>query len=158
MTVGELNHLMTYVTEGWMLFSIGFIGIEFVSFVSRRIQEDIAADQLALKEAQTEEVSVTEAAESAVTQRETQAVSMAEVPSSSPETSLDKPFTPEPPPAPKADFSKSDSGAENASDDAAPEALTEEDEARLEEVAAVSEQLAKTKNKQSDSPSVSVST
>lgn len=158
MTVGELNHLMTYVTEGWMLFSIGFIGIEFVSFVSRRIQEDIEADRLALKEAQTEAVSVSEAVESAIAQKEAQAASVAEVPNTPPETSTPKSLAPEPTPAPKAEPSNRDGEAESSSEETAPEALTEEDEARLEEVAAVSEQLAKTKSKQSDSSSVSVST
>ncbi len=52
MSVHELNQLMTYVVEGWMLFSAGFIGTTFVSFVSKRIQEDIAAAELAQAESQ----------------------------------------------------------------------------------------------------------
>lgn len=103
MSVGELNQLMTYVVDGWMLFSAGFISIGFISFVSRRIQEDIEADAVALANQQSVEASVAKTAEVSVT-----------------------------------------------------EAI--EDAARLEEVAAVSEQLAKTKSKQSDSSSVSVST
>ncbi|MEL6554303.1 MAG: hypothetical protein AAFQ63_12680 [Cyanobacteria bacterium J06621_11] len=91
MSISELNHFMTYVLDGWMLFSAGFIGISFVSFVSKRIQEDLETEALAL--AQLEEAAVEEA-----------------------------------------------------------------EAARLEEVAAVSQQLAKNKDKQSDSSSVSVST
>ena len=41
MSVSELNDFMTYVIEGWMLFSAGFIGTTFVAFVARRIQEDL---------------------------------------------------------------------------------------------------------------------
>ncbi len=105
MSVGELNQLMTYVIDGWMLFSAGFIGIGLISFVSRRIQEDIEADAIALANQQSAAVGIAETAEVRVTQ-------------------------------------------------------AVEDAARLEEVAAVSEQLAKTKtkSKQSDSSSVSVST
>ena len=167
MTVGELNHLMTYVTEGWMLFSLGFIGIEFVSFVSRRIQEDIEADKLALKNAQTDEVSVTEAVEETIAQTQSQAVSVpAEALEFSPSASnIPKTAFSTPSAEPRSDKSepskhepgngKSEKGEPEA---ASPEELTQEDEARLEEVAAVSEQLAKTKSKQSDSSSVSVST
>ena len=91
MSISELNHFMTYVIEGWMLFSAGFISTTFVAFVSKRIQEDIEAAELA-------ELQATEQAE--------------------------------------------------------------KDVARLEEVAAVSEKLAQTKEKtkQSDTSSVSVST
>lgn len=91
MSISELNHFMTYVIEGWMLFSAGFISTTFVAFVSKRMQEDIAA--AALAELQSAE-------------------------------------------------------------------QTEEDVARLEEVAAVSEKLAQTKEKtkQSNTSSVSVST
>lgn len=91
MSISELNHFMTYVIEGWMLFSAGFISTTFVAFVSKRMQEDIAAAALA----------------------ELQAAEQ-----------------------------------------------TEEDVARLEEVAAVSEKLAQTKEKtkQSNTSSVSVST
>ena len=141
MTIGELNHLMTYVTEGWMLFSIGFISIGFVSFVSRRIQEDIEADRLALEAAQANDVSATEAVESEVSQDLSQAESAAIEVSVSPVSQA-------------TEASLGDSTQE----DLTQEDLTQEDEARLEEVAAVSEQLAKTKNKQSDTSSVSVST
>lgn len=105
MSVGELNQLMTYVIDGWMLFSAGFIGIGLISFVSRRIQEDIEADAIALANQQSAAVDTLEMAEVRVTQ-------------------------------------------------------AAEDAVRLEKVAAVSEQLAKTKtkSKQSDSSSVSVST
>ena len=146
MTIGELNHLMTYVTEGWMLFSIGFISIGFVSFVSRRIQEDIEADRLALEAAQANDVSVTEAVESEVSQDLSQAESVAIEVSVSPVSQA-------------TEASLGDSTQEDLTqEDLTQEDLTQEDEARLEEVAAVSEQLAKTKNKQSDTSSVSVST
>ena len=156
MSVGELNQLMTYVTEGWMLFSVGFIGIELVSFVSRRIQEDIDAEALALKEAQTDEVSVTEAVEGAISQAE----SSTQVQPASVSTEAPQPFAPEISAPPKPEFSAppAEQDGDGSSEEAESEDLTVEDEARLEEVAAVSEQLAKTKNKQSDSPSVSVST
>ena len=91
MSISELNHFMTYVLEGWMLLSGGFVGIGFISFVSKRIQEDLEAEAAQL--AQSE-------------------------------------------------------GA----------AQVDADAARLEEVAAVSQQLAKNKDKQSDVSSVSVST
>lgn len=48
MSISELNHFMTYVLDGWLLFSAGFVGIGFISFASRRIQEDIEAEALAL--------------------------------------------------------------------------------------------------------------
>ncbi|MGB3293712.1 MAG: hypothetical protein WBB01_12055 [Phormidesmis sp.] len=94
MSISELNHFMTYVLEGWMLFSAGFISIGFVTFTARRIQEDIEAEALALAQAEGVSATVTAA----------------------------------------------------------------EDSARLEEVAAVSEQLAKNREKQADASSVSVST
>ncbi len=105
MSISELNHFMTYVIEGWALLSLGSISIGFVSFMARRIQEDLEAEALVLTESveETEEVALVEAA----------------------------PI--------KAD-------------------LVAADAARLEEVAAVSEQLAKTKENQSDSSSVPVST
>ena len=46
MSISELNHFMTYVIEGWMVFSAGFISTTFVAFVSKRIQEDIEAAEL----------------------------------------------------------------------------------------------------------------
>ena len=155
MSVGELNHLMTYVIDGWMLFSVGFIGIEFVSFVSKRIQEDIDAEAAALKQAdaQTEEVSVTETVESAVAQPVAQTTDVS--------TEISNTPLPETPTAPKAEPTTppaEQGGDELFGEEVSPEALTVEDEARLEEVAAVSEQLAKTKNKQTDASSVSVST
>ena len=53
MSISELNHFMTYVIEGWMLFSAGFIGTTFVAFVSKRIQEDLqAAEQQAAEAAE----------------------------------------------------------------------------------------------------------
>lgn len=107
MSISELNHFMTYVVDGWLLFSAGAISIGFVSFVSRRIQEDIEADAVALAQELTQEMEAT----------------VAEV-----ETEVE------------------------TVDEEAIEA------ARLEEVAAVSEQLAKNKGKQSDTSSVSVST
>ncbi len=128
MSISELNHFMTYVLEGWMLFSAGFISIGFVTFTARRIQEDIEAEALALAQAEGVSESVTEAV--AVTP--TQLVLATEVPK---------------PHAPLA----SSGGAESFAEEA-------EDSARLEEVAAVSEQLAKNREKQSDASSVSVST
>ncbi len=50
MSISELNHFMTYVIEGWALLSLGSISIGFVSFVARRIQEDLEAEALALTE------------------------------------------------------------------------------------------------------------
>jgi len=97
MSISELNQFMTYVIEGWMIFSAGFVSTTFIAFVSKRIQEDVAAAELA---------------------------------------------------------------AEQAAGQAAEQAAEEVDAARLEEVAAVSEQLAQTKEKtkQSGTSSVSVST
>ncbi|MBE9063728.1 hypothetical protein [cf. Phormidesmis sp. LEGE 11477] len=105
MSISELNHFMTYVIDAWALLSIGSVSVGFISFVSRRIQEDIEAEKLALTEGveETEDVALIEAA-----------------------------------PA-KADLAAADA-------------------ARLEEVAAVSEQLSKAKENQSDSTSVPVST
>ncbi|MEO0770656.1 MAG: hypothetical protein AAFY72_14730, partial [Cyanobacteria bacterium J06649_4] len=60
MSISELNHFMTYVLEAWMLFSAGFVSIGFVSFASRRIQEDIEADALALTQAMEEAVAEAE--------------------------------------------------------------------------------------------------
>lgn len=166
MSVSDLNHFMTYVIEGWMLFSAGFISTTFVSFVSRRIQEDLEAAALAegiteatsgkvvgqLAAAVTEEVNisadvgVTEAVEAAVEQTMT---------------------APEPLKTAYAPTTTTPSGRENdevfanepTTEDAAKSLETDRTEAaRLEEVAAVSEQLAKNRGKQSDSSSVSVST
>ncbi len=109
MSISELNHFMTYVIDGWALFSVGFVSIGFVSFLARRIQEDIEAEALTLSEG-VEEVAV-----------ETANVAVVEAASVEEDT-------------------------------------TAADAARLEEVAVVSEQLAKTKESQSDSTSVSVST
>ncbi len=106
MSVSELNHFMTYVLEGWMLFSAGFVSFGFISFAARRIQEDLAAEALALTQ--------TESAPESVIQGVSEGTD----------------FTIE----------------------------AAKESARLEEVAAVSEQLAKTKGKQSDTSSVSVST
>jgi hypothetical protein len=107
MSVSDLNHFMTYVIEGWMLFSAGFISTAFVSFVLRRVQEDAEAAKLALAEAETLALSAQAAEPVAL--------------------------------APVVE-------------------IDEAEAARLEEVAAVSEQLAKNKEKQSSSGSVSVST
>ncbi len=100
MSVHELNQLMTYVVEGWMLFSAGFIGTTFIAFVSKRIQEDIVAAELAQSELQID------------AQTDAQTVAPNDV----------------------------------------------EEAARLEEVAAVSEKLAKEKEQQPNASSVSVST
>lgn len=131
MSVSELNHFMTYVIDGWMLFSTGFIGIAFVSFVSRRIQEDIAAETAALVQGESQ-------GEKAI----------APVSSSKKVTAIQ--------PAAEATDPSPVSPAEPT--DGADTADVEKDAARLEEVAAVSEKLSKAKEKQSDSSSVSVST
>ncbi|MEO1622403.1 MAG: hypothetical protein AAFU53_15400 [Cyanobacteria bacterium J06632_3] len=107
MSISELNHFMTYVLDGWILFSAGFVSIGFISFVSRRIQEDIEAEVLAL--AQAEQEALVEA--EGVSAIEEEAIEKEKV-----------------------------------------------EAARLKEVAAVSEELAKTKSKQTDTSSVSVST
>ena len=105
MSISELNQFMTYVLDGWLLFSAGFISIGFISFVSKRIQEDLEAEALALAQSNQQ--------------------------------------------------SSQENVQENVSEKSAEEAA---EAARLEEVAAVSEQLAKNKSKQSDTSSVSVST
>ncbi len=110
MSVHELNQLMTYVVEGWMLFSAGLISTTFIAFVSRRIAEDMEAATLTLANVQTM------ALPASVTQNVSEALSEEAI--------------------------------------AAQEAA---EAARLEEIAAVSEKLAKEKEKQSGS-SVSVST
>jgi len=153
MSISELNHFMTYVLDGWLLFSAGFVGIGFISFVSKRIQEDLEAEALALTQAdsdsviETDDVSIEQAVESAIAQT-------AAMPSQSTPPADKTPKPIEPP-------------TNEESDDSAPEnpqlenPQIEEDEAeaaRLKEVAAVSEELAKTKSKQSDTSSVSVST
>ncbi len=150
MSVGELNQLMTYVIEGWMLFSAGFTSIAFVSFVARRVQEDAEAAELTQLEGQTESiveskaVTVTETVEMAVAQ--TAAKPKAQTPK--PKKSEPKQSNPEAPPAQNTDESL---GEETIVDE-------EKEKARLEEVAAVSEKLAKAKEKQSSASSVSVST
>lgn len=132
MSISELNHFMTYVLEGWMLFSAGFISIGFVSFTARRIQEDIEAEALALSQSE----GVSDSATETVAATTTQLVAQASAP---------QPPQPQAPPA--VGTEEGGSSAEEA-----------EDSARLEEVAAVSEQLAKNRGKQSDGSSVSVST
>lgn len=152
MSVGELNHLMTYVTEAWMLFSLGFVSIGFGSFVSRRIQEDLEAEAVALKAQPADKLSVIEAVESTVVQTAPQPVNTS--------TEVTKASTPESPAATNAEPPKSpiEQTGNEPTEEADPKDLTEEDEVRLEEIAAVSEQLSKTKSKQSDASSVSVST
>ena len=144
MSVHELNHLMTYVIEGWMLFSAGFTSVAFVSFVARRIQEDEAAiaQANAQLEAQTQSVSETEDLTVAATAPVSQAVENSKAPKT-PKPKAPKSKAPKPSP--------SDTGDEQLTDEA-------EEAARLEEVAAVSEKLAKAKEKQSNASSVSVST
>lgn len=107
MSISELNQFMTYVLDGWLLFSAGFVGIGFISFVSKRIQEDLEADAIAL--AQSTEAVVEETNELSADETVEAAEAVAEA-------------------------------------------------ARLEEVAAVSEQLAKSKPKQTETSSVSIST
>ncbi len=146
MSVSELNELMTYVVEGWMLFSAGFIGTTFVAFVSKRIQEDMEAAELAQSEKQSEgliegliEGVSAELSESVVEAVEVTAPQSIEAaPSMSPSISSPSIST--------------EGGEENMAVDA-------DEAARLEEVAAVSDKLAKEKQKQSgSSSSVSVST
>lgn len=125
MSISELNHFMTYVLEGWLLFSAGFVGIGFISFVSRRIQEDIEAETQAI--AQAMEAATVEAAQ---VQNEVGVETVA---------------------------------VEEAAGEVDEEVAEEVDEeareiARLKEVAAVSDKLAKTRSSQSDTSSVSVST
>ncbi|MEL6940568.1 MAG: hypothetical protein AAFO84_15410 [Cyanobacteria bacterium J06598_1] len=160
MSISELNHFMTYVLDGWMLFSTGFIGISFISFVSKRIQEDIEAEALSQADSatvtETNEVNITEAAESSVVQTITAAPEAI-----TPEAVVPEPTQPEPK-QPKAESPKPPSEKDNDAftDPLEPEEVDEEvvEAARLKEVAAVSEELAKTKAKQSDTSSVSVST
>lgn len=140
MSVSELNHLMTYVIDGWMLFSAGFMGIAFVSFVSRRIQEDIATEALALTQGEAQKEAQRESAIAPVSAAEkVTAIQTTEAPG---------------PTAPSLEL------ASTLQDEPADEADTvdADEAARLEEVAAVSEKLSKTKEKQSGSSSVSVST
>lgn len=129
MSISELNHFMTYVLEGWLLFSAGFVGIGFISFVSRRIQEDIEAETQAI--AQSMEAATVEAAQ---VQNEVGVETVAV-----------------------------EEAAEEAAEEVDEEVAEEVDEeameiARLKEVAAVSDKLAKTRSSQSDTSSVSVST
>ncbi|MEM9089081.1 MAG: hypothetical protein AAGC93_10090 [Cyanobacteria bacterium P01_F01_bin.53] len=147
MSVSDLNHFMTYVIEGWMLFSAGFIGTTFVSFVSRRIQEDMEAAALAA--GVTDEATVTEAVEAALEQSVAAAVTEA------PPSPADAPASPKPETPAGLD---GDEPAAAETGEEADEVTDEKEAARLEEVAAVSEQLAKNRGKQSDSSSVSVST
>ncbi len=58
MSISELNQFMTYVLDGWLLFSASSVGIGFISFVSRRIQEDIEAENLVIAQATTEAAKV----------------------------------------------------------------------------------------------------
>lgn len=141
MSVGELNELMTYVIEGWMLFSAGFTSVAFVSFVARRIQEDEAAIAQANAQLDAQVESVSETEELTVTTAVTQTVASSK-PAATPTPKLSKP-KPEPSQADPSD-----------------EALAEEadEAARLEEVAAVSEKLVREKEKQSSTSAVSVST
>ncbi|MEL6353351.1 MAG: hypothetical protein AAFR58_16610 [Cyanobacteria bacterium J06627_28] len=130
MSISELNHFMTYVLDGWLLFSAGFVGIGFISFASRRIQEDIEAEALALAQSIEQSVEAAEAVSlSAVVAEEVVAGEVVD----------------------------EDVAVETA---VAEEVVDEEtlDAARLEEVAVVSEQLAKNRGKQSDTSSVPVST
>ena len=138
MSVSELNHFMTYVIDGWMLFSAGFISIAFVSFVSRRIQEDIAAESLAQVAGQKEKAQ----AEKAIAPVNTPVNTTKKVTAAQPAAEAD---------------SSSASHAE-PTNSAATADIAAAEAARLEEVAAVAEQLSKAKEKQSDSSSVSVST
>ncbi|MEL6775725.1 MAG: hypothetical protein AAFO06_00600 [Cyanobacteria bacterium J06597_16] len=166
MSINDLNHFMTYVIEGWMLFSAGFIGTTFVSFVSRRIQEDIEA--AALAEGLTEEVSealtVTEAVEAAVV--ESAKAESASVSPAAPITSEPNAENPSPPlpSSPQPDDSATGDGDETFGDELGGNepvddlSVEEQEAARLDEVAAVSEQLSKNRGKQADSSSVSVST
>lgn len=156
-----------------MLFSAGFISTTFVAFVSRRIQEDLEAAALAegvteelsgkvvgqLAAAVTEEVnitedvSVTEAVETAVEQT---------IAASKPLKTAAAPMPPAPPTPSGRENDEAfanELAAEEAAEEAAETLKKDKTEAaRLEEVAAVSEQLAKNRGKQSDSSSVSVST
>ncbi|MGB3298172.1 MAG: hypothetical protein WBA76_07870 [Phormidesmis sp.] len=132
MSVHELNQMMTYITEGWMLFSAGFIGTTFISFVSRRIQEDIEAAELAQTDGQS--------SQSSNLQVESQQVTSAVAPTVAPTATVEAP------------------PANEQTDEALAEEIDAEEIARLEEIAAVSEKLAKEKEQQSNASSVSVST
>ena len=113
MSISELNHFMTYVVDGWALFSLGSVSLGFISFVSRRIQEDIAAESLALSQGAGAAIKTGAKANVKIKVESKTNVEAKEIEAA--------------------------------------------DAARLEEVAAVSEQLAKTKDIQSDGSSVSVS-
>ena len=152
MSVSELNHLMTYVIEGWMLFSAGFTSIAFVSFVAKRVQEDIEAAELAQTEGQAEGQTVQLNESQTVTVAETVEPAIAQT-ASAPKAQTPKAQTP----APKKSAPKTPL-AQNTDEVLGEEAIADETEkARLKEVAAVSEKLAKIKDKQSGSSSVSVS-
>ena len=124
MSISELNHFMTYVLEGWLLFSAGFVGIGFISFVSRRIQEDIEAETQAIAQAME---SVTVDADQAQNEVDVEVAAVDEVVEE----------------------------VEEVVEEVDEEAM---EVARLKEVAAVSDKLAKTRSSQSDTSSVSVST
>lgn len=174
MSISELNHAMTYVIEGWMLFSAGLIGTNFVLFVSRRIQEDIEAAAIAqseaqrdtqkaiqaeiqpkrLKEAVAQKVSIPTATAEAI---ETKAVKAKATKAKATKAKITK--------VTKVKVAKAEALAAKATEAQITEAEALEREAeeaaRLEEVAAVSEKLAKTaktKDQQSNTSSVSVST
>ncbi len=121
MSVHELNQLMTYVVEGWMLFSAGVISTTFIAFVSRRIAEDMEAAALTLADVQT--AALPERVAESVTESVTEALS--------------------------------DEAMATPSKGIAVQEAAEA--ARLEEIAVISEKLAKEKEKQPGS-SVSVST
>ncbi|MGD1899668.1 MAG: hypothetical protein ACFB16_22325 [Phormidesmis sp.] len=149
MSISELNHFMTYVLDGWMLFSAGFISISFVSFVSKRIQEDIEAETLALAQATESAVATAEVATDSVSV--TEAPPTREVKTAKGKAKTDK--------VEKAEKKETEAKKTEPEEIKTEEAEAEDAEAaRLEEVAAVSEQLAKTRGKQTDTSSVSVST
>lgn len=145
MSISELNHFMTYVLDGWLLFSAGFVGIGFISFASRRIQEDIEAEALALAQSMEQTIEAAETESVSETVVETAAVESVEVEQAPDEEIVDEEMVDE----------------EMVDEEALTEEIVDEetlDAARLEEVAVVSEQLAKNRGKQSDTSSVSVST
>ncbi|MEL6159226.1 MAG: hypothetical protein AAFR18_08400 [Cyanobacteria bacterium J06627_32] len=133
MSISDLNHFMTYVLEGWLLFSAGFVGIGFVSFLSRRIQEDMDAETQAIAQAMEAAAAEAESAQDGVGV-EAASVEAANVEAASVE--------------------------EVSVEEVSVEAVDAEaiETARLKEVAAVSDKLAKTRTVQSDASSVSVST
>lgn len=45
MTIADLNHFMSYVIEGWMIFSAASISLGFASYVARRVQTEEQAAQ-----------------------------------------------------------------------------------------------------------------